>query len=328
MEPGTSLIEGLRRRRAEADGHCVIDYGIHVNLREPSLERVAEIPAVMAEGVPTVKLFMSYETYRLPDDIIFRAMQRVAEGGGMAVVHAENGAIVAELSRELEQLGRMGPESYPAISPPAMEGEAAHRALALARLAGCRLLIFHLTTVDSLRELRRARDARPGRVRRGAAAPSAARRRALRDPELAPQFMGTPPLRSLEHRDALWRALADGTIDIVSTDHGPRRRVRGRGRPAATPGRDERGRGAAGADARPRGAAAAASTCTGGSSSAAPRRPGCTGCSGRAAWRRATTPTSCSSTRRAERRALGRASCTPTSTTRPTTGCTYAVGRS
>jgi dihydropyrimidinase len=225
VEPGTPLLEGLRKRRREADGACVIDYGLHLNLREPSLDRVAEIPQAMAEGCPTVKLFMSYETYRLPDDILLRAMQRVAAEGGMAIVHAENGAIVAELTRELVESGRMSPETFPGISPPVMEGEAAHRALAIARLAGCPLLIFHLTTADSVAELRRARDA-------GQAAFGEALLHHLllgdelyADPDLAPQFMGTPPLRPREHRDALWAALADGTIDVVSTDHGPRRRV-------------------------------------------------------------------------------------------------------
>jgi dihydropyrimidinase len=108
-----------------------------------------------------------------------------------------------------------------------MEGEAAHRALAIARLAGCPLLMFHLTTADSVTELRRAREA-------GQAAFGEALLHHLLlgdelydDPDLAPQFMGTPPLRPREHRDALWRALADRTIDVVSTDHGPRRRIAG-----------------------------------------------------------------------------------------------------
>ena len=253
VEPGTSLLEGLRRRRAEADGACVIDYGIHVNLREPSLERVAEIPEVMAEGCPTIKLFMSYETYRLPDDIIFRAMQRVADGGGMAVVHAENGTMVAELTRELEELGRMGPESFPDISPPVLEGEAAHRVLALARLAGCRLLIFHLTTVDSLSELRRARGAGQEAFGEALLHHLLLGEELYRDPDLAPQFMGTPPLRSLEHRDALWAGLADGSIDIVSTTTGRAGECRTRpGCCDTAPGRA--GRGAAGPDAQRRGA--------------------------------------------------------------------------
>src|SRR3954462_12373818 len=225
VEPGTALMDGFRKRRAEADGHCPIDYGLHLNLREPSLARVDEIPAVMAEGAPTVKMFMTPATYQLPDDLIFRGMQRVAENNGMAGGPAENGAIVGEFSRELEQLGRTDPRWYPSISPPVMEGEAAHRALALARLAGSRLLLFHLTTTDSLAELRRVRDA-------GQAAFGEALLHHLLlgdelylDSELAPQFMGTPPLRPGEHRDALWQALADGTLDVVSTDHGPRRRV-------------------------------------------------------------------------------------------------------
>jgi dihydropyrimidinase len=225
VEPGTPLLEGLRKRRAEADGSCLIDYGLHVNLREPSLERVGELRQVMAEGCPTVKLFMSYETYMLPDDILLRAMQQVSAAGGMAVVHAENGVVVAELQRGIEASGGMTPAAFPSISPPVMEGEAAHRALAIARFAGCPLLIFHLTTADSATELRRARDA-------GQAAFGEALLHHLllgdelyADAELAPQFMGTPPLRPREHRDALWRALADRTIDVVSTDHGPRRRV-------------------------------------------------------------------------------------------------------
>jgi dihydropyrimidinase len=225
IEPGMPLLDGLSKRRSEADGACVIDYGLHVNLREPSLERAAELPLAMAEGCPTVKLFMSYETYRLPDDILLRAMQHVARSGGMAVVHAENGAIVAELQRELEESGRMSPATFPGISPPVMEGEAAHRALAISRLSGCPLLIFHLTTADSVVELRRARDAGQTAFGEALLHHLLLGEELYADPELAPQFMGTPPLRSSEHREALWRALADGALDIVSTDHGPRRRV-------------------------------------------------------------------------------------------------------
>jgi dihydropyrimidinase len=172
-----------------------------------------------------VKLFMSYDTYRLPDEILLRAMQQVAGQGGMAVVHAENGAIVVELTRELEQSGRMSAATFPGISPPVMEGEAAHRALAIARLAGCPLLIFHLTTADSLAELRRARAAGQPAFGEALLHHLLLGDELYSDPDLAPQFMGTPPLRPREHREALWAALADRTIDVVSTDHGPRKRL-------------------------------------------------------------------------------------------------------
>jgi dihydropyrimidinase len=224
VEPGTPLEAGLDARLAEAAGQCTIDYGLHVNLREPSRERAAEIPAVVARGCKGIKLFMSYPTYMLPDEILLRAMQQTARLGALAIVHAENGRIVAELRRELGEDGLADPRRFPAISPPVMEGEAVHRALALARLAGTRLLVFHLTTVDAVRELRAAR-AR-GQWARGEALLHhlLVGEDVYADPERAPAFMGTPPLRGAEHRDALWAALADGTLDIVSTDHGPRRR--------------------------------------------------------------------------------------------------------
>jgi len=65
VEPGTTLVDGLesgwpRPRRV------VVDYGIHVNLREASGERIAEIPEIVARGCPSLKLFMAYEEFRLP----------------------------------------------------------------------------------------------------------------------------------------------------------------------------------------------------------------------------------------------------------------------
>jgi dihydropyrimidinase len=222
IEPGTPLVEGLQRRLGEAEGQCLIDYGVHVNLREPSMERVRELPAAMAEGCPTVKMFMSYDRYQLPDDVLYRAMQQVAAQGGMAIVHAENGTVVAELMRELRDRGGA---AYPDISPPILEGEAVHRALALAQLAGSRLLVFHLTSADAVVELRRAREAGQTAFGEALLHHLLVGDDVYADEEQAPQFMGTPPLRSAGHRDALWRALADGTIDVVSTDHGPRRRL-------------------------------------------------------------------------------------------------------
>ena len=297
IEPGTPLLDGLRKRRSEADGACVIDYGLHVNLREPSLERAAEIPQAMAEGCPTVKLFMSYETYRLPDDILLRAMQHVARSGGMAVVHAENGAIVAELTRELEESGRMSPATFPGISPPVMEGEAAHRALAIARLSGCPLLIFHLTTADSVVELRRARDA--GQTAFGEALPPspAARRGALHRSRA----------RTAVHGDAAvaFARAPRGAVAGAGRRHARHRLDRPRPAPAGSgrePARSATCRGRAGSrcgsrSCTPRACSGAGSICPAGSSSAALPRPACTASRRRDGWRPGTTPTSCSSTR-------------------------------
>jgi dihydropyrimidinase len=95
----------------------------------------------------------------------------------------------------------------------------------MASVAGARTLIFHLTAAEAVREVALAKS-------RGQAAFGEAcltylllGPEALDDPVSGTALDFSPPLRSAEHRDALWSGLADGTIDIISTDHGPRRRV-------------------------------------------------------------------------------------------------------
>ena len=224
VEAGTSLSDGLDRRLEDA-ASSLIDYSMHVNLREASYDRVAEIPAIAARGFPSFKFFMNYETYALPDEIIFAAMQQVAACDGLAIVHAEHRQIIEELERQNEAAGRTGPEWHLSARPPELEGEATHRALALAKVAGARALIFHMTAADALRELRAARDR--GQEVYGEVCTQYV---LLGDEVIADPLSGTalrfsPPLRTPEHREALWSALADGTLDVISTDHGPRRRA-------------------------------------------------------------------------------------------------------
>ena len=161
VEPGRglTLAEGVERRLAEAGGACVVDYAFHVNPREPNRELLDEIPTLAEAGFPSVKFFMNYDGYALPDDALLYGMQRVAESGGLAIVHAENKAVIDELVRQNQEAGRTGLEWYGSARPSAMEGEAAHRALAIARVAGCRILVFHATASEVVEEIARSKAA-------------------------------------------------------------------------------------------------------------------------------------------------------------------------
>ena len=197
-----------------------------MNLRDPDPARAAEIPGVIARGCPTIKLFMRYPTYELPDDALLRAMEQTAAAGGMAVVHAENGPVVAELVRRREEAGIDGPGAWDDVSPPDMEGAAIHRALALARLARCPILVFHVTSAEGVEELERARGRGQRAFGEALVHTLILDRSAYDDPDAGTAFMGTPPLRGEREREALWGALDRGRLDVVSTDHGPRRRER------------------------------------------------------------------------------------------------------
>src|SRR5437899_6261494 len=149
---GQSLVEGLEQRLADATGESVIDYGLHLNLRDPDPARLTEVPAVFERGVPSFKLYMAYEGYRLPDAAIFRAMLAVAAEGGLSVLHAENDDVIEELTRQLEAEGKTGPPWLAAACPPAAEAEAVNRAIRLAEVARSRLLVFHLSCAEAVTE--------------------------------------------------------------------------------------------------------------------------------------------------------------------------------
>src|SRR5438067_2232787 len=135
-EIGQPLLDGLDRRLADAAGEAVIDYALHLNLRDPDPARIAEIPAVFERGVPSFKLYTAYAGYRLPDAAIFRAMKAIVAHGGLAVVHAENDDVIAELTARLAADGKTGPRWLADACPPEAEAETVHRVIELARLAG------------------------------------------------------------------------------------------------------------------------------------------------------------------------------------------------
>jgi dihydropyrimidinase len=220
---GQALLDGLDARLADAAGEAVIDYALHLNLRDPDPARLAELPGVFERGVPSFKLYMAYEGYRLPDAAIFRAFETIAERGGLAVLHAENDDVIVELSRRLAAGGKTGPQWLADACPPEAEAEAVHRAISLAGIAGTRLLVFHLSCGEAAAEVAHAK-------RRGQEVAAEVtshglvlERSALAAGDLRAQSLAVrPPLREAPQREALWAALADGTIDVVESDHCPR----------------------------------------------------------------------------------------------------------
>ena len=126
-----------------------------------------------------------------------------------------------------------------------MEGEAAHRALAISRVAGCRALLFHASAAEVVRKLASVKETGHPAFGEACLHHLVLDESLLEDPSVGPAFELSPPLRDESHRAALWAGLADGTLDVVSTDHGPRRLARDPSGMLVPPSRDEWDRGAA-----------------------------------------------------------------------------------
>ena len=138
-------------------------------------------------------------------------------------VHAEDDSILQYLIAKLRAAGRTDALAHFESRPAVAEEEAVHRALILAREAGCKVHISHLSSGTGAQEVREAKRSR--RWRKGSVTAETCPQYLLlsRDDyaEKGSVMKSNPSVKTKEDRLALWKAVRDGTVDMVSTDHAP-----------------------------------------------------------------------------------------------------------
>jgi dihydropyrimidinase len=219
---GRSLREGLDAWHAKAEGNCAIDYGFHMIMSDVNDDTLAEMDALVDEGVTDFKLFTAYPGVFFSDDgAVFRALQRTERNGGTILMHAENGLAIDVVAAQAVAEGRTDPYYHGVVRYPIFEGEATHRVIRLAEAAGVPVYIVHLSSREALAEVRAARD-------RGAMAyaETCPQYLFLSLDDLGSGFEGakfvcSPPLRPADHQSDLWRGLVKDDLQVVSTDHCP-----------------------------------------------------------------------------------------------------------
>ncbi|WP_028935777.1 dihydropyrimidinase [Pseudonocardia spinosispora] len=221
--PGTTLLKSLADHHAKAEDKAVIDYSFHMCVTDLYDGATDEFPEIVQSGVSSFKVFMAYRgSIMLHDGDMFEVLRKSAALGGQVCVHAENGDVIDRLAADLVAAGRTGPGSHEIARPPATEVEAVHRAIRIARMADSPLYFVHLSTEGAVEAVAEARS-RDWAIAGETCTHYLTLDRSLYD---APGFDAakvvlTPPLRTQEHRDALWRGLRAGTLGVVSSDHCP-----------------------------------------------------------------------------------------------------------
>jgi dihydropyrimidinase len=251
-EPGGSLAAGIEEWHARARGKTLIDYALHVTVLDEREAIFAEIPRLAELGVTTLKLFMAYRGSVMVSDVaLYRCLRLARQHGLLCLVHAENGDAVDERARELAAAGKLAPRYHAEARPPRVEAEATGRAVALAELAGAPLYVVHVSCREALEEIARGR-ARGARVY--AETCSQYLFCSVDDLDRADfegaKYVCSPALRERDQQEALWRALEDGTLQVLASDHsafdfrGPTQKERGRDDfrqiPNGVPGVEER----------------------------------------------------------------------------------------
>jgi dihydropyrimidinase len=220
---GQTLHHAWETWMKKAEGKAAIDYGFHMIMTEVNDQIEQEMDALVEQGVTSFKLFMAYPgVFMLDDASIFKAMLRTGKNGGTICMHAENGGVIDVLVQKALAEGKTAPKYHALTRPARAEGEATHRAIALAEIADVPVYIVHLSASEALEMVTEARD-------RGLLAFAETCPQYLflsYDNYEEPGFEGakyvmSPPLRPRETQDRLWRGLAFNDLQAISTDHCP-----------------------------------------------------------------------------------------------------------
>ncbi|MFN8632319.1 MAG: dihydropyrimidinase [Chloroflexota bacterium] len=214
--PGMSLSDGIREWDSRAAPKSLIDYSFHIIVTDFSERSLAEIPALLADGFPSVKAFMM----RITDEQLLMLMSASAAAGGLTMVHAENAAVLDYQKERLFAEGRRSARWYVDSRPELGEADATSRALDYAELTGAQACIVHISCDAALQRARAAK-ARGSKtwieVRPCYLLLDSTRYTAEGVDPLT--LSGCPPLRQIGDLDLLWAGLAEGTIDVVGSDH-------------------------------------------------------------------------------------------------------------
>ncbi|MCW3781236.1 dihydropyrimidinase [Defluviimonas salinarum] len=220
--PGQGLLDAKQMWHNKS-GRANCDYSYHMAVTWWGEQVFNEMKGVIEkEGITTFKHFMAYKgALMVNDDEMYASFKRLAELGGIALVHAENGDVVAELQRKLMEEGNTGPEAHAYSRPPQVEGEATNRAIMIADMAGVPLYVVHTSCEEAHEAIRRAR--MQGKRVWGE---PLIQHLTLDESEYfnkdwdhAARRVMSPPFRNQKHQDSLWAGLMSGSLSVVATDH-------------------------------------------------------------------------------------------------------------
>lgn len=204
---------------------AVIDYCFHLIIADATERLVkTDLPAAIKAGHASIKLFMTYDKLRVQDEQALDVLMTARQNRALVCVHAENHGMIAWMGKRLLERGYTAPKYHAVSHPRGSETEAFERLVTMAALIDQPIMIFHVSTAEGAAIIRRARGT--GQKVYGETCPQylfmTAKDLDRRGLEGA-KWMCSPPPRTEADQEALWRALALGDLQTVTSDHAPYR---------------------------------------------------------------------------------------------------------
>jgi dihydropyrimidinase len=215
-----SLPQALERVAAQAGTMAIADVMLHAAPWPVTDAVLADLPSLAGLGQPSCKLYMLRTNWEAQLPAVIRLLETARDAGIVTMMHCEDFPTLDAVARRLAAEGKTSLEYWGESRPVLSESIATQRAAALCELTGAPIHLVHLSSARALaacrnpdtRGLPLTVETRPLYIH--------LTEDAMRGPD-APLFVGQPPLRSAADREAMWRGLLDGAIDMMATDHAP-----------------------------------------------------------------------------------------------------------
>ena len=220
---GQPMREALNAYHALAENNCHIDHSFHLIIADPTDNVLGqELPALIADGYTSLKIFMTYADLALSDFQILEVLGVARECGALVQVHAENYDAIRYLTDRLERAGHIAPYYHGKSRPKIVEREATNRAISLAELIDVPIVVVHVSNREVMEEIRRAQ--LRGLKIYGETCPQYL---VLTEDDLkdlgmeGAKYVCSPPPRDLASQQACWEGLQQGIFTLFSSDHCP-----------------------------------------------------------------------------------------------------------
>ncbi len=223
QHPGHQMRKVVENYAVLARKGAMIDYAFHMIVADTGGKNLSDdIPQLIREGHRSIKIFTTYDKVRQDDKSILDILAVAQRDGALVCFHAENDGIIRHMTEKLLAEGKTAPKYHAQSHPREAEIEAIDRMCRFAEFTGAPIMIFHVSTREGAEIVRRAR-AHGVDVMAETCPHYLFMTVDILDRDAPARFMCSPPQRTKDDQLALWDAIADGTIQVVTSDHAPYR---------------------------------------------------------------------------------------------------------
>lgn len=215
-KPSTLTADDLADKLRRAKGRAWCDHAFFMGAADENAEKLGELEKL--PGCCGVKVFMGSSTGSLlvsDDDTLLRVLK---SGTRRVAIHAEDEPRLLERKAIAEKAGK--PHAHHEWRDVESAVRATRRVLSLARRAGRRIHVLHISTAEEMPLLAENKDVATVEV--------TPQHLTLFAPDcydrLGNYAQMNPPVREARHREGLWRAVAQGIVDVLGSDHAPHTR--------------------------------------------------------------------------------------------------------